>query len=129
MLVDREGIANRLFVLHERIRQGLELEAVDRDDAVAFAREVMRERVARGPEADDEHVAPVVRLRVRPLDVQRIEALEEQVDLETVREREHLGEHARLDLGDVDRLLLLEDARLHAAVSYTHLTLPTSDLV
>src|SRR6185312_1270378 len=113
--VNRARFANRLR--EERLGQRLQLETVDRDDPEAFAREVMRERVTGRSQADDEDVLAVVRAHVRALDVQRVEALQEEINLDAPREREHLGEDARLDLRDVDRLLLLEDAGLHAVVA------------
>src|SRR5262249_27395699 len=39
------------------------------------------------------------------------------VDLDSPRERQDVGQDAGLDLRDVDRLLLLEDASLHAVVA------------
>ena len=49
--------------------------------------------------------------------VERVPAREQAVDLEAPAHPEHVGQHARLRLRDVDRLLLLEDARLHAVVA------------
>ena len=77
----------------------------------------MRQRVAGRPEADDEDVLAVVGQRVRAPDVERIPARQQAVDLDAPRQREHVGEHAGLDLRDVDRLLLLVDAGLHAVVA------------
>jgi hypothetical protein len=54
---------------------------------------------------------------VRAVDVQRVPAREQAVDLEAPGQRQHVGEHPGLDLRDVHRLLLLEDARLHAVVA------------
>ena len=49
--------------------------------------------------------------------VERVPAGQQAVDLEAPAHPEHVGQHARLRLRDVDRLLLLEDARLHAVVA------------
>ncbi len=99
------------------LRQRLDLQAVDADDAEAFVHEVMRQRVPGRAEPDDEHVLAVVRQGVRPADVQRIPARQQPVDLDAPRHLQHVGQHAGLDLRNVDRLLLLVDARLHAVVA------------
>ena len=50
--------------------------------------------------------------------VERVPAREQRVDLEAEGQLvDRVGQDARLDLRDVDRLLLLEDARLHAVVA------------
>ena len=60
---------------------------------------------------------PARRLRIRRAQVERIPAREQAVDLESPRQLEHVFQRARLRLRDVDRLLLLIDARLHAVVA------------
>ena len=77
----------------------------------------MRQRVAGRPEPDDQDVAAVVGQRIGPLDVERIPARQQPVDLDAPRHVEHVGQHAGLDLRDVDRFLLLIDAGLHAVVA------------
>ncbi len=77
----------------------------------------MRERVAGGAEPDHEHVVAAIVERDRTAAVERVPAREQAVDLEAPGQREHVGEHAGLDLRNVDRLLLLEDAGLHAVVA------------
>ena len=60
---------------------------------------------------------PVGGLRQRAAQVERVPAREQRVDLEAPRQLEHVLQRARLGLRDVDRLLLLVDARLHAVVA------------
>src|SRR5579885_3036351 len=93
------------------------LQAVNADDAEAFVQKKLRERVARGAEADDEDVLAVVGERKGALGVQRIPAREQRVDFKAVRQAEDVRQYPGLGLRDVDRLLLLEDARLHAVVT------------
>jgi hypothetical protein len=99
------------------IRQRLDLQAFDADHAEALVQQVVRERVARGPHPDDQDVLAVVAQRIRAPAVQRVPARQERQDLEPVRQRENFGEDAGLELRDVDGVLLLEDARLHAVVA------------
>ncbi len=101
----------------ERGRQRLDLETVDGDNAEAFVEQVMRQRVAGRTQPDDQHVASVVRQRIRPIHVERIPARQQAVDLDAPRHLQHVGQDARFDLRDVDRLLLLVDAGLHAVVA------------
>ena len=77
----------------------------------------MRERVAGGAEADHQHVLAVVFERVWAVDVERIPARQQPVDLDAPRHLQHVGQHAGLDLRNVDRFLLLVDAGLHAVVA------------
>ena len=60
---------------------------------------------------------PVGGFGIRRAQVERIPAREQAVDLEAPRQLEHVLQRARLGLRDVDRLLLLVDARLHAVVA------------
>ena len=60
---------------------------------------------------------PVGGLRIRRAQVERIPAREQAVDFESPRQLEHVLQRARLGLRNVDRLLLLVDARLHAVVA------------
>ena len=63
------------------------------------------------------HVLAVVRERVRPVDVERVPARQQPVDLDAPRHVQHVGQHPGFDLRDVDRLLLLVNAGLHAVVA------------
>ncbi len=101
----------------EGLRQRLNFQSVDADDAEPFVHEVMRQRVPGGPEAHHEDVLAVVWQRVGPADVQRVPPGQQPVDLDAERHREHIGQDPGFDLRDVDRLLLLVDARLHAIVA------------
>ncbi len=111
------GAGRRVFVAGELVRERFDLQPVDGGDREAFGRQVVRERVARGPEAHDEDVFAVVRARVRAIDVERVPPRHEPVDLEAEWQSEYVGEDARFHLGDVHRLLLLKDARFHAVVA------------
>src|SRR5262249_4786615 len=98
-------------------RKRLYLQPVDSDHAEPLVDEVMGEGVSRRAETNDEDLAAVVRERERAFGVQGIPAGQQTVDLDSPGEREHVGENAGLDLRDVDRFLLLEDATLHAVVA------------
>jgi hypothetical protein len=78
---------------------------------------MVRKRVAGRPETDDEDISTIVVLGDRALDVQRIPSREKPVNLEAPRQRQDFGQNPRLDLRDVHRVLLLEDAGLHAVVA------------
>ena len=97
--------------------QRLDLQAVDRDDAEALVQEMVREGVAGRPEPDDEDVLAVVGERVRTRRVERVPARQERPDLESPWHREDVRENARLRLRNVDGILRLEDAGLHAVVA------------
>ena len=98
-------------------RQRLDLEPVDPHHAEPGVEQVLRQRRARRPHADHQHVLADVRPRHRARAVERIPARQEAIDLVAPAHAEHVGEDARLGLRDVDRLLLLEDAGLHAVVA------------
>ncbi len=101
-----------------RTRVGrLDLQAVDGHHAEALVEQVVRQGVAGRAEADDQHVRAVVGQGMRARRVQRVPARQQAVDLDAPRQVQHVGEHAGLDLRDVDRLLLLVDAGLHAVVA------------
>ena len=95
----------------------LDLEPVDRHHGVAVVHEMMREREAGGPEAHDQDLAAAGGLGQRPAQIERIPSRQQRVDLEAPGQRQHVLEDAGLDLRNIDRLLLLVDARLHAVVA------------
>ena len=101
----------------DRRRQRLDLQAVDTDDGVAVVEQMMRERDAGGSHAHDQHALAGVGKRKRPAQIERIPARHQAVDLEPPRKRQHVLQQPRLGLRNVDRLLLLIDARLHAVVA------------
>src|ERR1700730_14455956 len=72
---------------------------------------------AGGPEADDEHLVAARGPRQRTPDVERVPPSQQRVDLETPGEPEDVLQGAGLDLRDVDRILALVDASLHAVVA------------
>src|SRR5262249_36550189 len=71
----------------------------------------------RGTEPHDEDLLAVVGPGRGAPRVQRVPAGQEAVDLDAPGKREDVGQDPRLDLRDVDRVLLLEDAALHAVVA------------
>ena len=99
-------------------RQRLELEAVECRDAMALVHEMVGEIAARGAQAHDEDLPPAQRSRHGPAQVERIPAPEQAVDLHPPGQREHVREDAGLAARDVDGLLALVDARLHAVVAH-----------
>ncbi len=100
-----------------RSRKRLDLESVDADDRVAVIHQVMGEIEAGRTQPDHQHGAARRRTRDRPAEVERIPARQQRIDLEAPRQAEHVLQGAGLDLRDVDRLLLLVDAGLHAVVA------------
>ena len=100
-----------------RRRQRLDLQPVDADDRVAVIHQVMRKIEAGRAQPDDQHGAAGRGTRDRPAQVERIPARQQRIDLEAPRQAEHVLQGAGLDLRDVDRLLLLIDAGLHAVVA------------
>ncbi len=56
---------------------------------------------------------------MRALDIERVPARQERVDLEAPRHEQHIREDVGLDLGNIDRLGLLVDAAFHAVVANT----------
>src|SRR5262249_17932532 len=79
----------------------------------------MGEREARGPEPHDQNLAPGPRARQWSAQIELIPPRQQTVDFASPGQRQNLLENARLDLGNVDRLLLLIDAGLHAIVADT----------
>ncbi len=101
----------------ERLGQRLDLEAVDGDDGVAVVHQVVRQREPGRPQADDQDLAAGRLFGIWAGEVQRIPPGQQAVDLEAQRQFEDVLERPGLDLRDVDRLLLLVDAGLHAVVA------------
>ncbi len=99
------------------LRQRLDLEPVDGHHGVAVVHQVMREREAGRPQPDHQHLAAGRGLGQRPAQIERVPARQQRIDLEAPGQRQHVLEHAGLDLRNVDRLLLLVDAGLHAVVA------------
>ena len=84
---------------------------------MAVVEQVVRQRESRGTHADDEHALSRRLARHRPAHVERIPPRQKPVDLESPGQRQHILEHARFRLRNVDRVLFLVDARLHAIVA------------
>ena len=70
-----------------------------------------------GPRPTTSTRLPLAGLRQRPAQVERVPARQQRIDLEAPGQRQHVLQRAGLDLRDVDRVLLLVDARLHAVVA------------
>src|SRR5437764_449857 len=81
---------------------------------MAIIQKIMRQREARRSKPGNQHAPPTGRLDYRIAQVQRIPAREQAVDLESPGQPEDILEHPRLGLRNIDRLLLLIDAGLHA---------------
>ena len=113
-----EGVA-RARLVHARQRRGkrLDLEPVHRHHPVPVIHQVVREAEAGRAEAHDEHLPAAVRQRQRAGEIERVPAGQQAVDLEAPGQVEHVLQHARLDLRNIDRVLLLVDAGLHAVVA------------
>ncbi len=79
-------------------RQRFDLEAVDADHRVAVVHQMVREAEARRPHAGDEHAFAACRPGEGPAQVERIPARQQAVDLEAVRQLEHVLERARFGL-------------------------------
>ena len=70
-----------------------------------------------GPRPTTSTLCPVTRSRQRPPDVERVPAGQQRIDFETPGQPEHVLQRAGLDLRNVDRVLPLIDAGLHAVVA------------
>ena len=77
----------------------------------------MRQREAGGAQADDQHLVAGRGLGHGALEIQRIPARQQAVDLEAPGQLQNILERAGLDLRNVHRLLLLINARLHAVIA------------
>ncbi len=98
-------------------RQRLDLQAVDADDGMALVHEFMRQRVAGRTEAGHQHTVAAARLRIRPAQVERIPARQQRIQLEAIRQLQHVFQRAGFDLRNVHRFLLLVDAGLEAVIA------------
>ena len=114
VLVQRRHIAHRGGGIEAK---RLDLQPVDRHHGVAVVQQMMRQGEAGRAEAHHQHLAPRRRPRQRAADVERVPAGQQAVDLESPGQAEHVLQDRGLRLRDVDRLLLLVDAGLHAVVA------------
>ena len=78
---------------------------------------MMGEGEAGGTKADDEHLVAGGRPRQGPPDVERVPPGQQRIDLKTPGQAQHVLQGAGLDLRDVDGVLPLVDAGLHAVVA------------
>src|SRR6516165_1262423 len=84
---------------------------------MAVIQQMMRQREPRRTEPDDEHLVAARRARQWPPEVERVPPRQQRIDLETPRQPENVLKRAGLDLRNVDRVLPLIDAGLHAVVA------------
>ncbi len=79
---------------------------------------MMRQRETRRPQPDHQHLVAARGLRHRAADIERVPARQQRIDLEAPGQRRARSfRMLRLRLRDIDRLLLLIDAGLHAVVA------------
>jgi hypothetical protein len=126
-----ERLLQRRHVAHRRERNApaaergagqrrierLDLETVDGRNRMTVVQQVVGQREACRALSDDEHALAAGRQRHGPAQVERIPSRQQRIDLEAVRQGEHVLQHARFRLRNVDRILFLVDARLHAVVA------------
>ena len=72
---------------------------------------------ASGAEPDDQHLVAGVRLGHGAIEVQRIPARQQAVDLEAPWKVQNIFKRSCFNLRNVDRLLFLKDAGLHAVIA------------
>ena len=84
---------------------------------MAVVHQVMRQRKAGRPHAGDQHPLAGGGERHWPGQVQRIPPCQQAVDLEAPGQVQHIFQRPRLGLRNIDRVLLLIDAGLHAIVA------------
>ena len=97
--------------------QRFDLQAIDGDDRVAIVHQVMRQGEPGGAEADDQHLPPAIGAGQGTADVQRIPARQKGIDLEAPGQLQHILQDGGLGLWNIDRLLLLVNAGLHAVIA------------
>ena len=77
----------------------------------------MRQRKSRRSRADHQHALSGRSKRQRATKIERIPPRQQRVNLEAPRQGQHILEHPCLCLRDVDGILLLINAGLHAIVA------------
>src|SRR5205809_691672 len=80
----------RRFEAGRTCRQGFDLRPADGDDRVAVVHPVMGDGEPRRSEADDQHLAAAIRSGQRAIQVERVPARQETVDLEAPRQVKHV---------------------------------------
>jgi len=97
--------------------QRLDLQSVDADHRVAVVHQMMRQRKSSRAQSDHQHLVSGIQPRNGPREVERIPARQQAVNLEAPRQFQHVLQSASFHLRDVHRILLLENARLHAVIA------------
>ena len=77
----------------------------------------MRQRESGRTQPHHQHFVPAGRERQRTREIQRIPARQQAVDFEAPRQLQHVLQRTRFHLRNVHRVLLLENAGLHAVVA------------
>src|SRR5437773_1690628 len=113
----RPSMATTVVSLAHHLMNDGHTVAVDGDHGVAVVHQVVRQRESGRAEPDNKDSFPGCRFWIRATNVEGVPAREQRVDLEAPRQFENVLQRARLGLRDVDRLLLLVDAGLHAVVA------------
>ena len=81
--------------------------------------EVVREREPGRAHANHQHAVAAGSTRQRVMDIERIPACEQRIDLEPPRQFEYILERSRFGLRNIHRFLLLVDAGFHAVIADT----------
>ncbi len=110
------AMAQRIHARNRRIER-LDLQAIDADHRMTVVHQVVGQREPGRSQAYDQHAPPGRRLGIGAMQIEWIPAREERIDLEAPRQLQDVLQRAGLGLRDIDRLLLLIDAGLHAVIA------------
>ena len=95
----------------------LDFQTVDSHHTEPRLQQVVRQIEPCRPRADAENSCAVVRQRIGAASIERVPAGEEIIYFEAPRPVQDIGQDPRLDLRNIDRILLLVNAALHAVVA------------
>src|SRR4029079_15660495 len=111
-----DAVARGIDAGQRRVER-LDLQPVDGENRMAIIQKIMRQREACRSKPGNQHASPTARLDERIAQVERIPAREQAVDLESPGQPEDILKYPRLGLRNIDGLLLLIDAGLHAVIA------------